>query len=47
MLTLDRGTSKLGQGPIAHSTLVEMERFTGPVPAITAFTGPNALETDT
>ncbi len=42
VLTLDRGTSKLAQGPIAHSALVEVERFAGPAPDITAFTGPNA-----
>ena len=42
MLTLDKGTSKLGQGPIAHSTLVEVERFDDAVPEITAFTGPTA-----
>jgi len=42
VLTLDRGTSRLAQGPIAHSTLVEVERYLGPVPEITAFTGPNA-----
>jgi biotin/methionine sulfoxide reductase len=27
VLTLDKGTSRLGQGPIAHSCLVEVERF--------------------
>jgi biotin/methionine sulfoxide reductase len=42
MLTIDRGTSKLGQGPVAHSTLVEVERYAGELPAITAFTGPTA-----
>ena len=42
VLTLDRGTSRLAQGPIAHSALVEIERFEGPAPEITAFTGPNA-----
>jgi biotin/methionine sulfoxide reductase len=42
VLTLDRGTSRLAQGPIAHSALVEVERFEGPAPEITAFTGPNA-----
>ena len=29
VLTLDKGTSKLGQGPIAHTTLVEVEIFKG------------------
>jgi biotin/methionine sulfoxide reductase len=42
VLTLDRGTSQLAQGPIAHSTLVEVERYDAELPAITAFTGPVA-----
>ncbi|NKB59123.1 MAG: molybdopterin guanine dinucleotide-containing S/N-oxide reductase [Alphaproteobacteria bacterium] len=42
VLTIDRGTSKLGQGPISHSTLVEVERFERDLPDITAFTGPVA-----
>lgn len=42
VLTIDRGTSKLGQGPISHSTLVEVERYDGALPEITAFTGPTA-----
>ena len=29
VLTLDKGTSKLGQGPISHTTLVEVEKFEG------------------
>ena len=37
VLTPDRGTSRLAQGPIAHSALVEVERFEGPAPAVTAF----------
>jgi biotin/methionine sulfoxide reductase len=40
VLTLDKGTSKLGQGPIAHSALVEVERFEGDLPEVTAFDGP-------
>ncbi len=40
VLTLDKGTSKLGQGPTAHSTLVELEKFTGKVPEITVFSQP-------
>ena len=27
VLTLDKGTSRLGQGPISHTTLVEVEKF--------------------
>jgi len=42
VLTLDRGTSQLAQGPIAHSTLVEVARFDDALPEITAFTGPVA-----
>ncbi|MFD1815246.1 molybdopterin-dependent oxidoreductase [Rhodococcus gannanensis] len=37
VLTPDRGTSKLAQGPSAHSTLVEIERWVGPVPPVTVF----------
>lgn len=40
VLTADRGTSKLGQGPSAHSALVEVERFSGELPPITAFIPP-------
>ncbi|MDB5809403.1 MAG: torG [Betaproteobacteria bacterium] len=41
VLTLDKGTSKLGQGPAAHTALVEVERYTGELPAITAFELPS------
>ncbi len=37
VLTPDRGTSRLAQGPSAHSTLVQIERFAGTVPPITVF----------
>ena len=40
MLTPDKGTSKLGQGPIAHTALVEMERFDGDPGRVTAFEPP-------
>ncbi len=43
MLTPDKGTSRLGQGPIAHSCLVEVELFEGPPPPITAFDPPEIL----
>ena len=43
VLTPDMGTSKLGQGPIAHTCLVEVERFDGPVPPVTAFEPPEIL----
>ena len=40
LLTADRGTSRLGQGPTAMTALVEVERFLGTVPPITAFDPP-------
>lgn len=43
MLTPDIGTSKLAQGPIAHTCLVEVERFDGPVPPLTAYDPPEIL----
>ncbi|MEL0020469.1 MAG: molybdopterin guanine dinucleotide-containing S/N-oxide reductase [Rickettsiales bacterium] len=40
VLTLDKGTSKLAQGPTAHSSLVEIEKFDGALPEITVFSQP-------
>ena len=40
VLTPDHGTSKLGQGPSAHSTLVELEKFDEELPEITVFRQP-------
>jgi biotin/methionine sulfoxide reductase len=40
VLTQDRGTSRLAQGPVAQSTLVEVEKFAGRPPPITAFDPP-------
>jgi biotin/methionine sulfoxide reductase len=40
VLTLDKGTSKLAQGPISQTTLVEVERWTEPLPDIRAFDRP-------
>ena len=40
VLTLDKGTSRLGQGPIAHSCLIEVEKFKGEPPEVTAFVPP-------
>lgn len=37
VLTPDRGTSRLAQGPTAQSTLVEVEKFGGEAPTVTAF----------
>ena len=36
VLTLDIGASSLSQGCIAQTCLVEIERFDGPAPAVTA-----------
>jgi len=40
VLTRDKGTSKLAQGPTAHSCLVEMELYTDPLPPIKVFNQP-------
>ena len=40
MLTLDKGTSKLAQGPSSQTALVEVERWEKPVPGIAAFDRP-------
>lgn len=40
VLTLDKGSSKLGQGPIAHTCLVEIELFEDDLPPVTAFDPP-------
>ena len=40
VLTMDSGTSKLAQGPSAHTCLVEIEQFQEEVPKITAFDPP-------
>ncbi|WP_431280685.1 molybdopterin-dependent oxidoreductase [Humitalea sp. 24SJ18S-53] len=40
VLTLDKGTSGLAQGPSAHTTLVEVERFDGVPPPVRAFDPP-------
>ena len=44
VLTLDRGTSRLSQGPSSHSTLVEISKFTEELPEITAFQTPDIKE---
>ena len=40
VLTIDRGTSSLAQGPIAHTTLVQVERYGGVLPPVRAFHPP-------
>jgi biotin/methionine sulfoxide reductase len=39
-LTLDKGTSALAQANIAHTTLVQVGKWDGDVPDVTAFTAP-------
>lgn len=46
VLTRDKGTSGLAQGPSAHSCLVEVELFEGVVPAVTAFDPPALIARD-
>ena len=45
VLTLDKGTSKLAQCSSAQTALVEVERFTGTLPDITAFAPPAVVRT--
>ncbi|MBT6273915.1 MAG: molybdopterin-dependent oxidoreductase, partial [Chromatiales bacterium] len=46
VLTRDVGTSSLAQGPVAHSALVDVELFSGPVPAVSAHAIPTIIERD-
>jgi biotin/methionine sulfoxide reductase len=43
VLTLDKGTSSLAQGPIAQTALVEIEKFEGELPPVRAFEPPAML----
>lgn len=43
VLTRDVGTSKLGQGPTAHSCLIEIEAWTGALEPVRAFSPPEIL----
>jgi len=43
VLTLDKGTSKLAQGPSAHTCLVDVERWQGELPPVGAFVPPTVL----
>ncbi len=40
VLTRDKGTSKLGQGPSPHTCLVEVEKLAGPAPTVRAYDPP-------
>jgi biotin/methionine sulfoxide reductase len=44
VLTLDKGTSRLGQGSIAMTTLVQIEKWQGEAPPVTAFEPPTISE---
>jgi biotin/methionine sulfoxide reductase len=44
VLTLDKGSSKLTQGCSAQTALVEVEKFTGELPPVTAFDPPALLQ---
>ncbi len=44
VLTRDKGTSKLAQGPSAHTCLVQVERFDDEPPPVTAFDPPTFTE---
>ena len=44
VLTKDKGTSSLSQGPIAHSCLVEVEIYCGPDRPVTAFVPPDIIK---
>ena len=46
ILTRDKGTSKLGQGPIAHSCLIEMEKYNEKLPEVTAHKPPVIIRLD-
>jgi biotin/methionine sulfoxide reductase len=43
VLTLDKGTSSLAQGPSAHTCLVQVEPWQGPLPEVRAFDPPPIL----
>ncbi len=45
VLTQDVGTSRLGQGPSAHSCLVQVERWAGALPPVTVHGQPDFAET--
>jgi biotin/methionine sulfoxide reductase len=45
VLTPDRGTSSLAQGPAAHSCLVDIEPWVGAPVEVTAFTAPQIVKT--
>jgi biotin/methionine sulfoxide reductase len=46
VLTLDKGTSRLAQGSSAQTALVEIEKYTGELPPVTAFDPPRLIDFD-
>ncbi|WP_413829575.1 trimethylamine-N-oxide reductase TorA [Desulfobacula sp.] len=42
VLTIDKGSSKLSQGNIANTALVQIEKYTGKLPEVTAFDPPKS-----
>lgn len=46
VLTRDKGTSQLAQGPTAHTCLVEVEPWQGPLPPVTAHEPPELISDD-
>ena len=47
VLTLDKGTSRLAQGPSAQTTLVEVKKYVGALPPVSAFDPPTIAESRT
>lgn len=46
VLTIDKGTSRLAQGPSAQTTLVEVEKYEEELPTVTAFEPPYRVQPD-
>ena len=46
VLTLDKGTSKLGQGPIAHTCLVDIKLAPKDVPCVSAYEPPEIIRNE-
>ncbi len=44
---MDKGTSKLAQGPSAMSALVEVECYLGDLPPVKIFTPPEVIPEET
>ena len=43
VLTLDRGSSRLSQATVANTALVQVEKYEGEPPAVTAFDPPRGF----